>query len=304
MKLLSFVIVFALLTAPCAGSQQSNANARIWSNPGPVASRDLYWGSGAEARAPKGPFVFLEEKRSGTTPKIVVTDAAGTTWDVKFDVEAHSDVAANRLMWALGYPVPEAYYLHNGTITGVKKLDRSARYLKGNRFEEGARFRRRDPRMVKGDGWAFASNPFVGTQELSGLIIMQALINNWDTDLDKNQAIYTIGNEQWYLADDIGASFGRFAQESPSKWNLAEYRKDKLIARVERDAVVLNYRAYGTPPTRIPMAHARWFAGLASQLTRVQVKAAFDAAGAPTGEIDGFVDMFLSKVEELKRSSK
>ena len=302
MKLLSFSLVFALLTAQSAGSEQSNG--LIWTDPGAIASKDLYWGRGSQGRAPKPPFAFVEENLKGTTPKLVVKDAAGVMWDVKFDVEAHSDVAANRLMWALGFPVPEAYYLHNGTITGVRKLDRAARYVKGNRFEEGARFRRRDPQMVKGDGWALASNPFVGTKELSGLIIMQALINNWDTDLDKNQAVYTIGGRRWYLADDIGASFGRFAQDSPIKWNLAEYRKDKLIASVAPDAIVLNYRAYGTPPTRIPMAHARWFAGLASQLTRTQVKAAFDAAGTAPGEIEGFVDVFMSKVEELKAAVK
>jgi hypothetical protein len=81
---------------------------------------------------------------------------------------------------------------------------------------------------------------------------------------------------------------------------LDQYRKDKLIASASPDAIVLNYRAYGTPPTRIPMAHARWFAKMASQLTRVQVKAAFDAAGTPANEIDGFVDVFMSKLAELK----
>jgi hypothetical protein len=102
-----------------------------------------------------------------------------------------------------------------------------------------------------------------------------------------------------YMVGDLGASFGRF-DNPPKKWMIDEYRKDKLIAKVEPGAIVLNYRAYGTPPTRIPMEHARWFAKMASQLSRVQVKAAFDAAGTPPAEVEGYVDVFMSKLAELK----
>src|SRR5688572_27002771 len=108
MKLLSLAIIFALTVSAGAPSQ----TAIIWTDPGSVASRDLFWGNGSEARTPKPPFAFIEENLKGTTPKLVVKDAAGVTWDVKFDSEAHSEVAAARLMWAFGYPVEEMYYLH------------------------------------------------------------------------------------------------------------------------------------------------------------------------------------------------
>lgn len=300
MTLLSFVAF--VLTSASAFAQAPGAV--LWRDPGPIASRDLFWGNGSDARAPKPPFTFVEEKTSGATPKVVVTDARGEAWDVKFGHESHAEVAAGRILWAFGYPVEEMYFVAGGRIDGAKDLKRAGKDIKADGSFAGARFERRDPTMVEGEGWAIASNPFTGSKEMSGLLILFALINNWDTDLAKNQAVYAVttgsGVEQWYIADDIGASFGRFDPGSPIKWNLEEYRKDTLIARVEPDAVVLNYRAYGTPPTRIPIEHARWFAAMAAQLTRDQVRRAFEAAGTPAGEIDGFVDVFMSKLREIK----
>jgi hypothetical protein len=302
MKLLSWVLTLGLAAAT---SQAQPPAGIIWTDPGTVASRDLFWGIGSEARAPKPPFAFVEENLKGTTPKLVVKDAAGVLWDVKFEAEAHSEVAANRLMWAFGYPVEEMYYVHNGTVTGVRNLKRAGKGLtEGGRFENGARFKRRDPNITKEGGWTLAANPFKDQQAFSGLLILLALTNNWDTDLDKNTEIFTVKQpdgsvQRLYMVGDLGASFGRF-DKPPKKWMLDEYRKDKLIATVEPDAIVLNYRAYGTPPTRIPMEHARWFAKMASQLTRVQVRAAFEAAGTPAADIEGFVDVFMSKLEELK----
>jgi hypothetical protein len=290
----------SLFVASQAWTQQHGV---LWRDPGSIAARDLFWGNGAEARAPLPPFTFVEENTKGTTPKIVATDARGDAWSVKFSSEAHAEVAAGRLMWAFGYPVQEMYYIHTGQILGAHDLERAKAVIKPDGTFWEARFERRDPRMIEGEGWSLTANPFAGTKELSGLIILFALTNNWDTDLDKNQAVYDVttdhGLERWYIADDIGASFGRFVQESPIKWNLAEYQKDKLIARVEPDAIVLNYRAYGTPPTRIPMEHARWFAGMASQLTEAQVRRAFEAAGTPPDQLDGFVSMFMTKIGEL-----
>jgi hypothetical protein len=306
-KLLSFMMALALagVLAHQVSRNEDTNQGKLWSDPGPIASRDLFWGSGSADRAPQGPFTFVEENPRGTSPKVVVTDARGKTWDVKFSAESHSEVAANRLMWAFGYPVQEMYYVHEGRIDGAKNLERADSDIRPDGTFWEARFKLRDPKVVKGEGWALANNPFVDSKELSGLIILFALMNNWDTDLDRNQTIYAITNdkgavEHWYLADDVGASFGRFDLQSPIKWNLDEYRKDKLIATADDDAIELNYRAYGTPQTRIPMAHARWFVKMAQDLTPAQVRRAFEAAGTPNAQIDGFVETFMSKLGELK----
>lgn len=293
-------------TAPKKGAPSS---AVIWKDPGSVESKDLFWGSGSKDRAPRPPFTFVEENKKGTVPKIVVTDAAGVTWNVKFEAEAHSEVAANRIMWAFGYPVEEMYYLHSGDVQNMKRLQRAGDWIntKG-RFENGARFKRDDPALDKVGGWALLDNPFKDQPAFSGLLILLALTNNWDTDLTKNTEIFNHKKpdgsvEQIYMVGDLGASFGRF-DDPPKKWMLDQYRKDKLIDKVEAGAIVLNYRAYGTPPRRIPIEHARWFARMSSRLSRAQVKAAFDAAGTAPSDIDGFVDMFMAKLAELDAAVK
>ena len=56
----------------------------LWQDPGEVESRNLVWGAGGEANQPQPPFEFIKEQLSGTTPKVDVKDAKGTTWVVKF----------------------------------------------------------------------------------------------------------------------------------------------------------------------------------------------------------------------------
>lgn len=57
--------------------------AVLWRDPGAVASKDLFWGNGGRAEAPRPPFTFVDEDLSGTKPKVRVTDARGTKWNVK-----------------------------------------------------------------------------------------------------------------------------------------------------------------------------------------------------------------------------
>lgn len=297
-----------LSSAAIAATLQTSTAPIIWRDPGAIETLDLFWGSGSESRQPQSPFTFIEEKLSGTTAKVVVSDARGVVWDVKLaSEEAHPEVAASRLLWAMGYPTQEMYFLHEGRIEGAKGLERAKEFIKSDGAFIAARFRKRDPNIVKGEGWAFASNPFVGTKESSGLIILMALINNWDTADTKNQEILNVKTpdgttEQWFVAQDVGASFGRFKgpQGTPIKWNLAEYQKDPLVAGVEGDTLVLDYQAFGTPPTRVPLDHARWFAGLIGRLNEDQVRAAFRAGGATPQEAEGFTHKLMAKVAELR----
>jgi hypothetical protein len=52
----------------------------------------------------------------------------------------------------------------------------------------------------------------------------------------------------------------------------------------------------------VPIDHARWFAGLVSQLTDAQLRQAFEAAGATPAEIEGFSDRLREKIVELQRA--
>jgi hypothetical protein len=281
--------------------------AVLWRDPGPVERRDLFWGSGAESRQPLPPFKLVRENLKGTVPKVLVTDARGHSWDVKFGPEAHSEVISNRLVWALGYMAQEMYYVPKGTLEGVTTFKRAGAYVSPEgRFTE-ARFRLRDPAIFETGGWSLASNPFVGQRELSGLIILMALLNNWDTQQERNTRTFRVSApsrplEDWYVAKDLGASFGRFVgpQGTPIKWFLASYQKDGLIEKVEGGAVHLIYPTFDAPLDPIPAEHAQWFANLVGRLTPAQIRRAFEAGGAKGSEVEGFSAKLGAKIAELR----
>lgn len=302
----SIVAICAAALMPVSASAQT-VTVRLWQDPSPVAARDLRWGSGAPDRAPRPPFRFVEENGGGTQPKVVVADAAGVTWDVKFGEEAHAEVAAGRLVWALGYFVEEMYFVPGGTIVGISDLGRAKEAVTSDGTFAAARFERRDERLKRlDDGWTFHSNPFPAKPELSGLKILMTMINNWDIEGERNNLIVEdlATGERRYLVADLGASFGRMGGRlsGHSKWDLAGYREDGFIDEVTDAAIELDFDGLESGMEAIPIAHARWFAALASQLTEAQVRQAFEAAGASPEEVDGFSARFLEKVAALRRA--
>ncbi len=280
----------------------------IWRDPGNIAEKDLYWGSGSEDHAPKPPFAFKSEDLKGTQTKIDVTDANGEKWKVKFGKEVHAETAATRLVWAFGYMVDETYYIPSGTIEGVTGLKRARRFLGPDGTFQEARFERRSKSVKRTDiHWAWGDNPFVGTKELSGLRILMTMLNNWDTRRrSKNNLVVEIRRddgtvEDWYEVGDLGETFGHMASlVHRTTWNLEEFKKQKFIDRVNGKTLYLHYEGGSKSMGEVPLDHARWFAVLAAQLTENQVRRAFEAAGATQAEIDGFSSRIMEKIKELQ----
>nr|MDQ3010783.1 hypothetical protein [Acidobacteriota bacterium] len=72
----------------------------LWRDPGAVESLDFVGGIAGRDAAPKPPFTFIEESRSGSNPKIQVTDANGVEWTAKFGTEVNAETFATRMVWA------------------------------------------------------------------------------------------------------------------------------------------------------------------------------------------------------------
>lgn len=297
----------ALMAAPAWAQQNEPSTNRtpvLWKDPGHLAARDLFWGNGSDARAPKPPFTFVEEDTDGTQPKVIVRDANGREWTAKFGAEVHSGIAASRLVWALGYVADEMYFVDKGTITGATGLKRAADSIESDGSFTKASFRLRDARSERAkERWTFANNPFAGSKELSGLAILMTMLSNWDIMGDRNNRILQNGNEDQYLVSDLGSTFGKMGVlvVPHTKWNLDDFRKEEFIEKVEDGMVDLDYEGYGGI-NKVPVEHARWFAGLASQLTDDQLKDAFRAAGATQEEIDGFAARMREKIAELQKA--
>ena len=291
------------------------SKAVLWHDPGRIESLDLSWSDRAQFTRPVPPFRFVKEDTSGSRAKVRVKDANGVEWNVKLagdaddTAEVHAEVAAERLVWALGYFVEPGFYIDGGTIDGVKDLHRAARGLTSDGHFRGARFKER-PRDATNDHWTFTDNPFVGTRELSGLIILMTMINNWDVSSNNLGVLRdTRSGELRYVVSDLGASFGHmenvrfpwnvFSTYPWTNWNVHDYQQQAFIDSVHDGHIRLHFRGEVTMPD-IPLEHARWFAGLVGQITPNQVRQAFKEAGATPGEVDGFSKRFNEKVRELQ----
>src|SRR6266851_4283707 len=215
----------------------SDAKAVLWREPTDVASRDLYLGEGGEAMKPDlSKITFIADETSSHSPKYRVRDGAGNEWMVKLGEEAQSETAAVRFVWAAGYFADTTYLAPHVEIEGKGSFDNA-------RFEARIKGEKR-----LGQRWDWNRNPFVGTQELQGLKILMALINNWDIQNHNNNILIvtdeTTGQkEARYFDTDLGASFGkegRFIGHTRNRPD--EYVKTKFIKGVDHGYVAFNYK--------------------------------------------------------------
>jgi hypothetical protein len=310
------VLTLAISAYTVTGNSQNDKTEGVgkpvaWKDPGNIAERNLLWGSGSKSGAPRPPFRFVKEDAKGTQPKVEVTDAAGEKWKVKFGKEVHAEIAATRLLWAFGYIVEETYFIPSGRIEGITRLGRAKQFISPDGAFQAARFEKRPKNIIRTDiSWSWSKNPFLGTKELSGLRILMTMINNWDTRaVSKNNIVLsvTLPNgivEDWYVVEDLGSSFGRMGRypliSSRNRWDLEDFKKQGFIDGISGNMLDLHYKGGARSINKVPLEHARWFAGLAAQLTENQVRQAFEAAGATPAEVDGFSSRIMEKIRELQ----
>jgi hypothetical protein len=320
-KLVIAAVAIAAAIVPFAAQGKKShesvaAKAVLWQQPAQPTSRNLIWGPGGEDHAPKPPFTFLDEDTSGTNPKFDVRDANGVRWSVKLGAEAQPEVAASRLVWAAGYFTPYDYYLPEMRAAGLTGLNRGNELVGPGGTVQGVRLKRHEKKQ--GD-WRWAENPFAGTQELDGLKIMMALVNNWDLKT-ANNAVVLRGGQEIYEVSDLGASFGtpeRAYTHSGSKGNLGAYSKSYFVRKLDGDFV--DFYVPGRPKLllafnapeyvdrvkeesigrHIPREHARWLGHLLSELTTQQLQDAFRAAGYPPEKINLFAAEVQDRIVQL-----
>ena len=307
--LIAVCVCSAALTA-APSSEPERGTKTLWRDPGRIAERNLYWGMGSEARAPRAPFTFVEEDTSGNRPKIKVRDAAGVQWTVKLAPadpllnEVQPEIAATRIIWALGFFVDENYYVPKGRITGATDLKRSADVIGADGSFKVARFERRDPAMEKVGEWDIEKNEFGGTKELSGFLAAMLLLNSWDVK-PANTVIFRTtdaNHDEYYVMSDLGSTFGSMkGSNNRSRWDLEQYQRTKYVTGVVKGTLFqFHFPLTQGKLVTIPLEHARWFSGLASQLTDAQIRQAFEAAGATPAEVSGFSAALRAKILELK----
>lgn len=327
----SIFILFAAFTALVSQCQSqshpalavaTNSGALLWSDPGDIKSHDLFYGPGGKQGEPKKPFSFVKEDKAGTNPKFDVRDSDDTVWKAKIGLEAQSETAAVRFLWAVGFVTNENYFVPEAQIGGLSHLKRGHQFVKQGGTVRRIRLQRGPKGEKKLGRWSWRHNPFLGSREFNGLRVMMALLNNWDLK-DVNNAVYAgkqLGSMKMYEVSDVGSTFGRTGESysnEMSKNNLRAYQKSKFITKVTRDQVNFNvpthlpfayvfnlplfisYQRQRWISQHIPRSDVKWIGSLLSQLSPEQIRDAFRAAGYTPEQVEAFAAVVEKRIGQL-----
>lgn len=297
----------------------------LWRDPGDVGARNLRYGPGSPALAPVAPFRFVEEDKSGESPKFEVRDARNVKWVVKLGEEAQSETVSTRLVWSVGYFAEEAYYYDRVRIRNLPKLSRGRKFVEGNSIVRGARFEPRRSNVERGSTWDWDKNPFADSRELDGLKVIMILLNNFDARAPNNRIFYVKNGGTYqarYVVSDLGATLGRAGGlgGTRTKNSLNDFLSTRFVLGVDDGDVKFDY---DTRPTKlgtltvvyppyylgevkkeksmrgIPVEHARWVGSLLSGLTDEQLRDAFEAASYRPGTRESFVSSLRARITQL-----
>lgn len=299
---LPFALSVALVASACSAALRSSAPAplspeqmeELWIEPVDITTRNLFWGPGSPTSAPAPNALYrLEElDDAGFSPGYEVVGPDGRKWKLKLGLEAQSEIAASRLLWAIGFHQPEMYLVRDWTVAGARPDDQGA----AARFRSKARYK-------TGSNWSWNTNPFVGTREFKGLLVAQLILNNWDVK-GTNNRIYKRtdagpGPRTWFVVQDLGASLGATHWPTGNRNNIDAFESQNLIERVAPGRIEFDYHArHRELFADLSPADVVWTCRLLSQLTDQQWNDAFRAARYPDSVAARYVAKLRSKVQE------
>jgi hypothetical protein len=309
----TLVLLIVALAAGSSSAQKKNrptirysppsVQAVMW-HPVDVGNQDLFGGPGGKSFQPDlSKITFIKRETGGHNKKYRIRDGSGRIWVAKPFTEARPETASVRLLWGLGYFTEINYLVPSLIIPGVGTFT-------------NVRLEARPDNIKRLDEWKWKSNPFVGTNELQGLKIMQIFLNNNDV-IDYNNKVIRIdgpnGPQDRYIISDLGSTLGKFGNnslplfyrfgrknDSPPKWNRATF-----IKGVKNGRIIFNTKGIknGGLYKDITVAQGRWLYRLLAQLREEQLRDAFRAANYSSSEIDLLTAAASRRMDELARAT-
>lgn len=299
------LIAAANFSAPAQNKNKTEKEKKVytgtpvlWRAPEGVESRNVLFGAGGEAMKPRFDRVtFIEEKTGGWSKKYRVKDADGNEWIAKLSKEAQPEVAANRLLWAIGYFTEIDYLMPRLTIDGKGAF-------------ENVRLEARRKGIHRTEEWQWEANPFIGKPELQGLKIMMAFTNNWDLK-NSNNKIIAVRNpasgesELRYIVSDLGGTFGKTGGIiSRSRNKPSDYAKAEFIKALDGNRIDFHYGGKNQKLVEnITVDDAKWLANLLTRLSDEQIKDAFRAANYSPEEVEQLAGAVRARIDALTRIS-
>lgn len=278
------------------GPPSADQIAQLWVRPEP--RRDLFHGVGGRRLAPDPSvkYTVIEIKRGGFSRGYTVTGPEDREWSVKFPPEAGTEVVASRIVWGIGYHQPPIYLMREWTAEKATSPNPQL----------PARFREKDPDLhglEAGDPWSYYQNPFVGTRQLNGLLVLQAMLGNSDLK-DQQNVVYSLAREsegarRWYVARDLGQTFGRTGVIDAPRGDVEVFERTPFILGVENGRVQFEYRGrHKALFENIVPSDVRWICEQLDRLTDGQWEDAFRAGGIDRRASERFIRRMKQKVAE------
>ena len=268
---------------------------QLWVDPGNEV-RDLFWGIGGHKYAPDpdAVYAFKERDATGFSTKYEVVDPNKVQWSAKVGPEAQTEVVLSRVLWGLGYHQQPLSYLPSWTLErdGVKTTESEARFRP--KLKE---FNRLD------EYWWWQQNPFVGTRELNGLLVVLLMFNSTDLKNDNN-SIYTFkepveGAERWFVVRDLGAALGETGKMYPRRNCLECFEQHGFITAIHDQHVEFDY--VGRHQELISMIRpgdVQWAAQRLQRLTDKQWRDAFRAANYSDADAQRYIRKLKEKIDD------
>ena len=304
-KRTSTVVIAAALFTACHGLMRPTPPAEpasperiaeLWVTPDP--NRDLFWGVGGERLQPDPSVTYkvLETKRGGFSLGFTVKDPSERKWSVKLPPEAPTEVVASRILWGVGYHQPPIYYVGrwNATVAPDPNPQLPGRFRENKPDLHG---------LDAGPAWSYYRGPLVGTRELNGLLVLMAMLGNSDLK-DEQNVVYSLkepfeGARHWYVARDLGQSFGRTGVIDAPRGDLKIFEETPFITGRSGKYVRFDWRGrHGVLLERITPEDVHWICERLQRLTDRQWQDAFRAGGYAPEVAARFIRRFKQKIEE------
>jgi hypothetical protein len=298
-----------------------------------IQRRQLLARAGFQIRIPDRPWPPLDECRylpdvpSGTTPKFDCVFPGGETLKVKYggDPELHAEVAASRVLIALGYGADEMRFVERircygcprlpfltEVITasipalGLDRLPRDERYTDFSWVTVERKPPMRAVETADREGWAFWELAHMDGPEVDAMRLLAVFLAHWDNKAE-NQRLVCVDDactETLAMLHDVGATFG------PYKVNLTGWRDRPIWADRRRCFVsmkALPWAGATFQDVEISEAGRALLASRFEALSDDQVRQIFRDARFPQfhsgtadeRDLDAWVAAFRSRVDQI-----
>jgi hypothetical protein len=288
------------------------ARSQIWM-PSDVASKNLLLGPDGDGAFAPGETItcdYVDKKLDGNTPKFECRIAPDDEVKAKVGAgngEVFAEVAATRLLWALGFGADRMYPVKvicrgcPASLGGILKAD-GTRLFDPASVERKFRGREIDTPV---EGWSWTELASVREEaggapryQRDGLLLLAAFIQHTDnkpaqqrlvcldgrakTDPDGRKASEAACKQPFMLINDLGMTFGRanwFNTNAPGSMNLDAWSKVPVWKDPARCVANLSRSYSGTLDNpQVSEAGRAFLAGLLSQLSDAQLGDLFTAA--------------------------